>query len=214
MNSSRITLASISALLLLFALAPAFAGELKVGEPLPPVDVPESGWLVPQYDIVDGRMVHKPGTSITHRPFSSSELTGKIRTIYHLAARVGMDEINKPYIDALIAADLPQKLPDSPYKTITLLNTGDALWGTSGLAHARMESSQKEYPHAEYVIDSKGSALAAWGLQPKGSAVIIIDAEGKVIWFKDGKLTDAEITEAVDLIKSRVAELQAATAAP
>lgn len=198
--------------LLALAAAPAPAGQLVVGEPLPAVDVPEKGWLVPEYDIVDGKMVHKEGTSVTHRPFSSSELKGKIRTIYHLAARVGIDEINKPYIDALIAAELPQKLPDSPYKTITVLNTGDALWGTAGLAHARMESSQKEYPHAEYVIDSKGSALAAWGLEEKNSAVILIDAESKVLWFKEGKLTDAEISEAVGLIKTKVAELQAAPA--
>lgn len=202
---NRILLATMMVL----ALAPAAvrAGEIKVGEPLPEVAVTDKGWLVPEYTIEGGVMVHKPGTSITHRPFNSNELKGKIRTIYHLAARIGMDEVNKPFIDAIIAAKLPQKLPDSPYKTVTILNVGDALWGTAGLAHARMESSQKEFPHAEYVIDSTGAVLAAWGLEPKNSAVIIIDAEGKVLWWKQGKMTPEEIDEAMGIIKTGVTAL-------
>ncbi len=203
MNRLRILLLP----LLLVAATLTQAAEINLGETLPAVSVQDKGRLLPEYEIVENKMVFKEGTQIGYRPWTSKELTGKIRTVYHLAGRIGMDNINQAYIDALIAANLPQKLPDALYKTITILNTDDALWGTSGLATSRMEDSQKVYPHAEYVIDAEGAALAAWGLQPKNSAVIIIDAEGKVLWFKEGKLTDEEVSEAVGLIKEKLAEL-------
>lgn len=205
MNRTGILLA----LILWTGSAAVEAAEIKIGETLAPVSVEEAGMLVPEYTIVNERMTHKEGTDIDYRPWSSSELTGRIRTVYHLAARIGMDDINAHYIDAIIAGDLDEDLPDSPYQTVTILNTDDALWGTSGLAKSRMEDSQKTYPYAGYVIDDEGRALEAWGLQPKNSAVIIIDADGKVLWFKEGKLTDAEVTEAVGLIKEKLAELRA-----
>jgi hypothetical protein len=186
------------------------ADDINIGKQLAPVSIEEAGMLVPEYTIVNDRMTYKEGTEIGYRPWSTDELTGRIRTVYHLAARIGIDNINAHYIDAIIAADLDEDLPDSPYQTVTILNLDDALWGTGGLAKSRMEESQKTYPYAGYVMDAEGRALEAWGLEPKNSAVIIIDAEGKVLWFKEGKLTDAEVTEAVDLIKAKLAELEKA----
>ncbi len=195
--------------LLLAAASLTQAAEIKLGEPLPAISVQDKGRLLPEYEIVENKMVFKEGTQIGYRPWTSKELTGKIRTVYHLAGRIGMDDINQAYIDALIGANLPQKLPDALYKTVTILNTDDAMWGTAGIAISRMEDSQKVYPHAEYVIDAEGAALATWGLQPKNSAVIIVDADGKVLFFKEGKLTENEITDAVALIKQKLAELEA-----
>lgn len=188
------------------------AAEISIGEKLPPVSVEEKGMLVPDREIVDGKYVFKEGGSIDYRSWSSSELTGKIRTVYHLAARIGMDDVNAHYIDAIIAAELAEHGPDAKYQTVTVLNTDDALWGTTGLAHSRMEDSQKEFPYAGYVIDAEGKALAAWGLEPKNSAVIVVDEEGKVLFYKEGKLTDAEVQETVGMIEKRVGELRGATA--
>lgn len=197
--------------LILFAAAPAtiYAANLTVGEPVPQASIEKDGMLVPEYDVVEGKMVYKEGTAIGYHPWSTDELKGKIRTVYHLASRLGMDNINKDYIDGIIAAKLDEKLPDSLYKTTTVLNLNDALWGTSSLAHSRMESSQKEFAYAEYVMDANGDLAAAWGLEPKNSAIIVVDADGKVLWFKEGKLTPEDIDEAVTLIKTKVAELAA-----
>ncbi|EKT61137.1 hypothetical protein OOA_11283 [Providencia burhodogranariea DSM 19968] len=46
----------------------------------------------------------------------------------------------------------------------------------------------------------------AWDLAPESSAIIILNNQGKVIYFKDGVLTPPEITKAIELIKSELAQ--------
>jgi hypothetical protein len=131
-------------------------------------------------------------------------MLGRVWTLYHLAARSGVDDINKAYIDALIAAKLPEFAPDGPYKTVTVLNLSDAMWATAGIGRSRLEASQREVPYAFHVEDEKGLARAAWGLQPKGSAVAVVDRDGTVLFAKDGKLSPEEIAQAVAIIKEHL----------
>ncbi len=196
--------AIILILLTLFIINTTNAGEIKLNHELPPVSIEEKGLLLPEYEIINKKMVFKKDSEITYRKWKSSELTGRVFTVYHLAARDGIDEINKPYIDALIDAYLPEKMPDSPYKTITVLNTDDALWGTAGIASRRFEKSQKEFPYACYVNDEEGLIQKAWGLKSKESAVAVLNKEGKVIFFKEGKITDEEIKGVVRMIKKEL----------
>jgi uncharacterized protein len=195
---------SLFAFIIFMASTTAWSGDLIIGKNLPQITIEKKGLMVPEYEIKNGRMVFKEGSEITYRKWSSSELTGKIRTVYHLAARNGVEEINQPYIDALIEANLPETLPDSPYKTLTILNTSDAFWGTAGIASGRFEKSQKQFPYAYYVNDEEGIAQKAWGLKEHESAVIILDTEGKVIYFKEGKMSPDDIQSAVSLIKKNL----------
>ena len=106
--------------------------------------------------------------------------------------------------DALIAAKLPEYAPDGAYKTTTVLNLDDALWGTMGLGRSRLEESQRNVPHAFHVLDEKGVARAAWDLKPKSSAVIVLDRDGTVLFFKEGKLNAEEISRALGIIKEKL----------
>lgn len=191
-------------LTLLFFVNSAYANGVKVGEKLPVIEIIDKGLLVPEHYIKEGKMVYQADTDISHKKWTSSELTGRVGVVYHLAAREGVDEINQPFIDALIAADLPEYLPTSPYKTTTILNTDDALWGTAGIASGRFEKSQKETAYAIYVNDCSGIAQKNWGLKQKESAVIIHDKDGSVLYFKEGKLTEEEIKTSVKLIQTQL----------
>lgn len=193
-------LAAAAALIL--ALTPCAAG-VVVGRKLADVQVPDKGLMVPRTRVQGGRMV-MDGKEIAYRPWKLSDSTGRIRTIYHLAARIGIDDVNKAYIDAVIAAHLDEFLPDSRYKTITVLNLSDALWGTHGLGMSRLEGSQRESPHALFVADEKGAARAAWGLKAKESAVIILDRDDTVLFFKEGRLSPEEISRAVGILKEKL----------
>lgn len=180
----------------------AFAGPV-VGQKLAEVRVAEKGAMVPITRVENGRMV-LASRDLAYRAWALSEGHGRIRTIYHLAARMGVDDLNKAYIDALIAAKLPEFLPDGAYKTITVLNLDDALFGTRGLGQSRLEKSQRDVPYAFHVLDEKGVARAAWGLQPKTSALIVLDRDGTVLFFKEGKLTPDEIRQAVTIIEAKL----------
>ncbi|MDY0131535.1 MAG: YtfJ family protein [Desulforegulaceae bacterium] len=187
----------IQALFLTGFISLGISAEIKVGTRLPQVKIEDKGIFTFDYEIQNKKMTIKKNSQINYRPWSLAELEGKVSTIYHLAARTGIDEINKDYIDALIEADFPANLPDSPYKTTTILNMDDALWGTSKIAVSRFHKSQVEFPYAYYVVDGKGKALEKWGLKTKESAVIIIDKKGEVLFFKEGKLTPEEINLAI-----------------
>jgi hypothetical protein len=179
-----------------------FAGA-QVGQKLPEVAIGQGGLLVPAYKVVNGRMVLEH-PKLGRRPWSSREAEGRICTIYHLAARMGIDDLNKPYIDALIAAKLPEFTPDGAYKTITVLNLADALWGTTALGRSRLEDSQRDFPYALHVLDDQGLARAAWGLKPKSSAVILLDRDGTVLFLKEGKLSPEDIAKALGIIKGKL----------
>ncbi len=190
---------------LLPALLSASEGPVQVGQRLPAVAIQEGGVLVPHCKVVDGRMVLE-SKELGTRPWSSQEMEGRVRTIYHLAARMGIDDLNKPFIDALIAAKLPEFTPDGDYKTITILNIADALWGTTGLVRGRLADSQRDFSYAIHVMDDKGIARAAWRLQPKQSAVLILARDSTVLFFKEGKLSPEEIGRAVGIIKEQLAK--------
>ena len=164
------------------------------GRKLPEVGVTDRGVMVPSTRI-EGRRWSWTARASPDRPWRLSATHGRVRTIYHLAARLGLEGVNKPYIDALIAAKLPELLPDAPYKTITVVNLADALWGTRGLALARMERNQHDFPYALFVADEKGFAREAWDLETGQTAVIILDRNGAILFSKEGKLSPAEIRQ-------------------
>ena len=193
----------IPVLILLIANLAMAAAPIVVGQKLPDVTIVEKGAMVPRTKVQDGRMI-LDGNDLTYRPWNASEGAGRVRTIYHLAARMGVDDLNKPYIDALIAARLPEFAPDGAYKTITILNLADAFFGTRSLGQSRLEKSQREVPYAFHVLDVKGIARAAWNLQPKTSAVLVLDRDGTVLFFKEGKLSPEEIRQAVGIIKGKL----------
>ena len=196
----------VQAFLLISFFSQAYAEEIKIGEKIPEITIEKKGIMTFDYEIKNNQMACPGEMEITYRPWSTSELEGKVSTIYHLAARMGIEDINQPYIDALIKADLPDKLPESDYKTTTILNLDDAVWGTSGLASSKFTKSQEEFPYAYYVADLKGTAAEAWNLEKKNTAVIVIDKSNKVLFFKEGKLNDKDIASAVSKIKEALKE--------
>ena len=193
---------------LAFAFSLVLAGvpgsaQTAVGRKLPEVQVADKGEMALPYSVQNGKMV-MAGKAISYHPWKLSASNGRVRTIYHLAAKMGIDNVNKPFIDAIIAAHLPEFLPDSPYKTITVLNLSEANFVTHGVGVSRLEGSQRDSPHALVVADEKGLARAAWGLQSGQSAVVILDKEGTVLFVKEGKLSDAEISQALAIIKGKL----------
>lgn len=198
MNLQRVLMPAI---LLLSGLASP-AG-IVVGQPLPYVEVLDKGLLTPSTRVQDGRMV-LAGKGLGYGPWRSTDGAGRVRTIYHLAARSGIDTVNQAFCQALDDAKLPELLPDGAYKTITILNLEDALWGTRGLALGSLEASQRDCPFALFVADGKGAARAAWGLQPRQSAVIVVDRDGTVLFFKEGRLSPAEIRQAIRIIQAKL----------
>ncbi len=177
------TVAAIS-----FALLSQAALALELNQPLPAVEVTQRGETI------------LTGEKITYQSWSSTSLTGKVRVVQHLAGRSSAKKINEALIDQLKAA----KFNEEKYQTTTILNTHDAVWGTTAVVMSKAEKNKKLYPWSSIVVDDKGTVRSTWKLQEKSSAVAVLNQSGEVLFFKDGALTSEEVTRVIDLIKTHL----------
>ncbi|NDL61426.1 YtfJ family protein [Acerihabitans arboris] len=174
-------------LLLVVLLLPfgAPAHNLETGKPLPKVAIAEQGELLLKNE------------KFSYKFWDSSQLPGKIHLVLHIAAQASASEMNAAMIEALKKINLPAKY----YQTTTIINENDALFG-SGPSFARnwVENHKRIYPGSQFILDAHSSVLQAWHLQPKGSAIIVLDAKGRVRYVREGALSLEEIQQVSDLL--------------
>lgn len=163
----------------------ALAHNLQLEQALPSAKVAEYGEIVLK------------GKDTAFQPWTSSSLAGKVRVVHHLAGRTAAKEKNQAVIDAIKAAHFnPAK-----YQTTTIINADDAIVGTGMFVKSSAEKGKVENPHSQVVLDDKSAVKNAWGLNPKDSAIIVLDKTGKVKFVKEGKLSDSEIQSVISLVK-------------
>ena len=173
-------------LLLIPLLFPGLAGAhtFETGKPLPPVFIANEGEVVIQHEMLG------------YQRWSSQSLTGKVRMIIHVAGRLSAKEQNAPLIAAIQQANFPR----SRFQTTTIVNTDDAIPGSAIFVERSIKSSKRDAPWQHFVIDSSGVAQNSWQLTPHGSAVVLLDRQGRVRFAKDGALTPQEVKQAVTLL--------------
>lgn len=175
-----------SMLIISLLLAPmlASAHNLQLHQRVAPIGVSDKGEL----DYVDNKFSYKG--------WNSAQLGGKVRVVQHIAGRTSAKELNDPLIEAIKTA----KLPHDRYQTTTIVNTDDAIIGTAIFVRNSIEDSKKEFPWSQFIVDSNGNVKKAWDLQPKGSAIVVLDKEGKIQFAKDGALTPQEVQQVMEML--------------
>lgn len=153
---------------------------------------------LPTVNVVNGGELVLQSGDIHYTPWQSEQLTGKVYVVQHIAGRSSAKELNAPLIDRIKAAELPK----DRYQTVTVVNTDDAIWGTGGIVKGKLESSKEEFPWSMMVLDEEGAARSAWDLQEESSAIIVVDAQNRVRWMKEGALNNQEQQEVMDLIQT------------
>ncbi|AUX94868.1 YtfJ family protein [Mixta gaviniae] len=161
------------------------------------------------HDFVNGQRVAPVGVSdkgelnyqpqqdrFSYRAWNSAQLIGKVRVVQHIAGRSSAKEKNAALIEAIKQA----KLPHDRYQTTTLINTDDAIPGTGMFVRSSIENNKKQYPWSQFIVDSDGVAKRAWQLEKGGSAVVVLDKEGRVRFAKDGALTQEEVQQVIALL--------------
>lgn len=176
----------------IFSLFPTFALALNLSVGKAPAPISQ---------VLDGEILLSQD-NVVYRPWNSQELQGKVRVVQHFAARSSAKALNDPLIEALIQA----KLPQDKYQTTSIINLDDAIWGTSGFARSKTESGKKQAPHSQVIVDNDGVVKKAWDLQAKTAMTMVLDRNGIIRFVKEGKLTPAEITQVILLLKQQVAK--------
>lgn len=165
-----------------------FAGGVTPGARLNDLSIADKGELVLSDDDVE------------YKPWSYPQQPGKVHVVQYMAATMSASKIQEPFRDKM-GTDLPQ---DNVFLSTTILNLDEAMWGTSGMVVSELKSSKQEFPHAIMVVDEKGLGLGQWQLEKENSAVIVTDAAGVVRYFKQGKMTEAEIDSTLALIRQYI----------
>ncbi|MEA1063357.1 YtfJ family protein [Apirhabdus apintestini] len=181
------TLRAILAGLCLLSL-PVFAHNLISGQRVAPVGISDRGELELVQD------------TFSYKNWNSARLEGKVRVLQHIAGRASAKEKNAALIEAIKTADLPRQL----YQTTTIVNTDDAIPGTGMFVRTSIESNKKQYPWSQFIVDDKGLASKAWQLDAGGSAIVVLDKDGRVRFAKDGALTQEEVQQVIALLHELV----------
>lgn len=178
------TLRKMLALACLLIPMMASAHNFETGQRVPPVGVADRGELLLNKD------------EFSYKSWNSAQLPGKVRILQHIAGRSSAKEKNATLIEAIKSANLPH----DTYQTTTIVNTDDAIPGTSMFVRSSLESNKKLYPWSQFIVDSNGVARKAWQLDEESSAIVVLDKDGRVQWAKDGGLTQQEVQQVIDLL--------------
>lgn len=174
-------------LLLTLSSLPFFtsADNLILGQLLPPVGVADRGELAVQQD------------HIRYQRWNSAQLTGRASIVLHMAGRLAAKESNAALIQAIENA----RFPSTSVQIVTIVNTDDAIPGSAIFVRQRLESSKRETPGAQFVVDEKGAVRRTWQLAEGGSAVVVLDKQGRIKFAKDGALTDEQVRQVIALVQ-------------
>lgn len=162
----------------------------------------DTGSTLPSISIESKGEIILKAQDPSYQNWNSEQLKGKVRTIQHIAGRSSAKKINQPFIEAIKAA----QLDPSRYQTTTIINLDDAIFGTASIVKKKAETKKAEYPHSSIVVDEKSSAIEPWGLSHESSAIIVLDEEANVLFFKDGALTPDEISTTLAMIKKKTGQ--------
>lgn len=171
-------------ILMIFALSANFslAETITTGKPLPSLAIADKGLL-----LLHDKEAH-------YRPWLSETLKGQRLVIQYISARLKPGRMNIELNDRLRAIDHPQRC-----RTISIINVDDAIWGTRAFVEPELISNQKKTPKCQIIYDSAGIGLNTWGLEAKGNATIVINEQGIVEFFHEGKLSSEQMDEIIRL---------------
>ncbi|ELG2963270.1 YtfJ family protein [Vibrio fluvialis] len=172
---------------LMLACSPtlALAHNIQLGQPLPNVEVDSYGEVILQ------------NKDTTFQPWNSAQMPGKVRIIQAIAGRSSAKEMNAALMAAITAAHFPEE----QYQTTSIINQDGAIWGTGSFVKSSAQDSKKEFPWSSIVLDKAGKVAKSWDLQEESSAIIVQDKAGKVLFVKEGSLSEPEIEQVLGLVK-------------
>lgn len=129
--------------------------------------------------------------------WSSDELRGKVHIIFY----VDPDEkdLNNEASEAL----LKENFPLEKYQSYAIINMA-ATWLPNFAISSSLKEKQKQYPNTIYLRDYKKVLVAEWGISDNNSDVLVLDKQGKLIFWKDGQLNSEDIRELIKLIRDHL----------
>jgi hypothetical protein len=169
----------------------SLANTIEVGSSLPSVEINKEG----QASIVGEKIVYQPW-------ISTKDMGQRLAYVQHLAARVGVKELNKNLSDAIVAQQVPVDLLDS----VIIINSDDSAFGTAWLISSEIKSNKESYPSSIFINDGNSTVAETWGLPLKSVTSLIVAANGEILFRKDGETTAEDVATVMAILKDNLPE--------
>jgi hypothetical protein len=169
----------------------SLANTIEVGSSLPSVQINKEG----QASIVGEKIVYQPW-------ISTKDMGQRLAYVQHLAARVGVKELNKNLSDAIVAQQVPVDLLDS----VIIINSDDSAFGTAWLISSEIKSNKESYPSSIFINDGNSTVAETWGLPLKSVTSLIVAANGEILFRKDGETTAEDVATVMAILKDNLPE--------
>jgi YtfJ family uncharacterized protein len=152
----------------------------------------EIGEIPPKVELKE-----KLGGRLDGKPWSSEELQGKVYVLFY----VDPDEKDTNN-DASEALDR-EKFSRDKFQSVAIINMA-ATWLPNFAISSSLKEKQKRYPTTIYVRDYKKVVVNVWKIADDSNDVLAFDKQGRLIFRKDGKLTEEEIKMLIGLIRDHL----------
>jgi hypothetical protein len=96
-----------------------------------------------------------------------------------------------------------KKFDKTKFGSIAVINLA-ATWKPNFIIETLLKSKQKEFPRTIYVKDKNSVLVNKWGVEDQASDVLIFSQDSKLLFYKAGKLNDAEIEQAISIIEQHL----------
>ena len=163
---------------------------LEPGQSLPVLDIQVGG----EISVSDNKIVKKSWSS------KSFDSKGKVQLVQYVAANRSAARQNRPFTDALIEKQFSSEKLD----TTVIVNTADMMAFTKVFVDKKLAKNKIKHQTVNFIIDDNGVGIQSWGMTHKSFAIIVLDANGKVLFAKDGPLSEVEIEDTIKLIESQI----------
>jgi YtfJ family uncharacterized protein len=137
------------------------------------------------------------GGCIDGKAWNSNDMKGKVSVIFYVAPN--QKDLNNAASEALKKA----KFPDAKFQTFGMVNVA-ASWLPKFTIDYDLKQKQKLYPRTIYVRDYKKVLVKDWKIGDNNSDVLAFDKNGKLIFEKDGKLSDADIQNLLKAVSANL----------
>jgi len=127
--------------------------------------------------------------------WSSESMKDKVYVMFY----VDPDEksINEHYSAALKEEKKAKRLS---FQSIAVINLA-ATWKPNFVIEKILKGKQEEFPETIYVKDKASVLVKAWEIDDDSSNILIFDKEGKLLFYKTGKMSDEDIADSFKIIK-------------
>ena len=130
--------------------------------------------------------------------WSSKSIKDKVYVMFY----VDPDEkdVNEHYSAALKKKNYREK---GAFGSIAVINLA-ATWKPNFVIEKILKGKQEEFPKTIYVKDKNSVLVKEWDVADDASNILIFDKDGKLLFYKSGKMSDADMEKSFKIIEANL----------